>query len=133
MVQGVDVDVAGGVRLNGLAVNLDQVGAELMQLWHLPPVYQQVADFRMTPPAAQDDFRPAVNVVHLAHQFCQNPRAGQHDELFARCAQEIPQFSRLPENLDEILVDEIDSHTDDVLELLWPRGAQDLGNGWEVH
>ena len=110
-----------------LGFDYGQVGSELMQLWHLPPVYQQVAAFHLEPEHAEQDFRPAVNVVHLAHQFCQDPRSGQHEELIKRCIDEMPQFSRLPENIDDIIVDEIATHTDPVLGLLWPCGAQDLG------
>ncbi len=109
-----------------LGFDYGQVGSEMMQLWHLPPVYQQVAACHFEPDLADQEFQPAVNVVHLAHQFCQDPQAGQHDELIKRCIDEIPQFSRLPENIDEIIVDEIESHTDPVLGLLWPRGAQGL-------
>jgi len=109
-----------------LGFDYGQVGSELMQLWHLPPVYQQVAACHLEPDRAEPDFRPAVNVVNLAHQFCQDPRPGQHDKLIGSCIDEIPQFSRLPKNIDEILVDEIETHTDPVLGLLWPRGAQDL-------
>ena len=109
-----------------LGFDYGQVGSELMQLWHLPPVYQQVAACHLDPELAQPEFQPAVNVVYLAHQFCQDPRAGQHDELIERCIDEMPQFSRLPQNIDEIIVGEIESHTDPVLGLLWPCGAQDL-------
>jgi len=109
-----------------LGFDYGQVGSELMQLWHLPPVYQQVAACHLEPERAEQDFRPAVNVVHLAHEFCQDPRPGLHDMLIKRCIDEIPQFARLPKNIDEILVDEIETHTDPVLGLLWPRGAQDL-------
>lgn len=112
-----------------LGFDYGQLGSELMQLWHLPPVYQQVAACHLEPERARPEFRPAVNVVYLAHQFCQDPRAGQHRELFKRCIDDIPQFSRLPENIDEILVEEIATHTDAVLGLLWPRGAQNLDVG----
>ena len=111
-----------------LGFDYGQVGSELMQLWHLPPVYQQVATCHLEPERAEPDFRPAVNVVYLAHQFCQDPRPAQHDKLLRRCVDEMPQFSRLPKNIDQILVDEIETHTDPVLGLLWPLGAQDLAN-----
>ena len=109
-----------------LGFDYGQVGSELMQLWHLPPVYREVALFHLEPERAQDRFRPAVNVVNLAHRFCQDPRSGRHEEMFETCRQKHSTFARLPENIDEIIVDEIDTHTDEVLGLLWPLGAQDL-------
>lgn len=103
-----------------------KIGAETMRLWHLPPVYQQVAACHLEPEQAEKKFRPAVNIVHLAHEFCQDPRADQHDKLIRHSIDNIPQFSHLPENIGEILLDEIETHTDPVLGLLWPCGAQDL-------
>ncbi|MCP4391542.1 MAG: HDOD domain-containing protein, partial [Gammaproteobacteria bacterium] len=51
-----------------LGFDYGQVGSEMMQLWHLPPVYQQVAACHLEPDLADQEFQPAVNVVHLAHQ-----------------------------------------------------------------
>ena len=109
-----------------LGFDYGQVGCEIMQLWRLPPIYQQVAACHLEPGRADEAFEPAVNVVHLAHEFCQDPRAGRHDELIRRSIDSNPHFLRLPENIDEILVEEIHTHTDPVLGLLWPCGAQDL-------
>jgi HD-like signal output (HDOD) protein len=109
-----------------LGFDYGQVGAEMMQVWHLPPVYQQVAEFHLAPQLADEEFRPAVEVVNLAHRICQDPRRDQHRELIEQCIERKPGFSRLPNNIDEIVIDEIETHTDPVLGLLWPRGAQDL-------
>ncbi|MDH3387113.1 MAG: HDOD domain-containing protein [Gammaproteobacteria bacterium] len=109
-----------------LGFDYRQVGSELMQLWHLPPVYQQVAEFHLEPRKASAEYRVAVDVVNLAHQFCQDPRVGEHRDLITRSIEQVPGFSRLPQNIDEIIVDEIETHTDAVLGLLWPRVAQDL-------
>ena len=110
-----------------LGFDYGQVGFELMQLWHLPPVYQQVAMFHLQPEKAEERYRPAVKVVHLAHRFCQDPRSDRNGEMFRRCMQQDAQFSQLPEDIDAIIVEEIDTHTDTVLGLLWPHGAQGLG------
>ncbi len=98
----------------------------MMQLWHLPPVYQQVAACHLEPQRAKKEFRSAVNIVHIAHEFCQDPRVGQHDKLIHRSIAEHPQFSQLPENIGDILVEEIATHTESVLGLLWPCGAQNF-------
>lgn len=109
-----------------LGFDYGQVGSELMQLWHLPPVYRQVALYHLDPERAEKQFQPAVNVVNLAHRFCQDPRNGRHDEMFASSRQAHSAFARLPDNIGEIIVDEIDANIDAVLDLLWPPGAQDL-------
>ena len=109
-----------------LGFDYGQAGAELMRLWHLPPVYRQVAACHLDPSTAGDEFRPAVNVVHLAHSICQDPRNGDHGQLISDCIEQAPEFSRLPENIAAIIVDEIEAHTDPVLSLFWPRGAQNL-------
>ena len=123
--QAHDRDLAE-VEQEYLGFDYGQVGSEMMQLWHLPPVYQQVAACHLDPEQADDDFRPAVNVVHLAHRLCQDPGAGKHRKLIEYSISEIPQFAKLPKNIDEIVSDEIETHTDAVLALLWPCGAQDL-------
>ena len=115
-----------------LGFDYGQVGAELMQAWHLPPSYQQVAAFHLDPEAADEEYRPAVWVVSLAHRLCQDSREGQQRQLIDNCIEAIPEFSRLPQNIDELIADEIDTHADAVLDLLWPCGAQGLGGGQGV-
>jgi hypothetical protein len=41
----------------------------------------------------------------------------------------------LPSNIDEIVIDEVETNTDPVLELLWPRGAQELSSqqAWNLN
>ena len=114
------------VEREKLGFDYGQLGAELMQLWHLPPVYQQVARFHLDPDLADEKFRLAVDVVHLAHAICQDARPGIHQQLIDSCIEQSPLFKKLPPNIDEIVIDEIETNTDPVLELLWPCGAQDL-------
>ena len=108
-------------------VDYGEVGAELMQAWHLPPSYQQVAAFHLDPEAADAEYRPAVWVVSLAHRLCQNSQPEQKQQLIESCIEAIPEFSRLPQNIDELISNEVDTHTDAVLGLLWPCGSQALG------
>jgi HD-like signal output (HDOD) protein len=114
------------IERESLGFDYAQVGAEMMQIWHLPPVYQQVAAFHLEPDQAEEQFKPAVDVVHLAHAICQNPVAGVHQKLIADGIARKPIFKKLPLNIDEIIIEEIDTNTDMVLGLLWPKGAQDL-------
>ena len=116
------------VECEQLGFDYGQLGAQLMQLWHLPPVYQQVAGFHLQPELADEQFRPAVEVVHLAHAICQDARPGIHRDLIAESIERRPIFKNLPSNIDEIVIEEIENNTDPVLELLWPCGAQDLSS-----
>ena len=108
-----------------LGFDYGQVGYETAQLWHLPPVYQQVAAYHLAPELASEEYRPAVEVVHLAHEFCQDTRAGQRDRLIGYAIKSNPRFAELPPNMADLLAREIDVHTDSVLDLLWPCCAPD--------
>jgi HD-like signal output (HDOD) protein len=109
-----------------LGFDYGEVGAELMRLWHLPPVYQQVASFHLEPARADREFQPAVDVVHLAHAICQDLRPGVHRQLIAEYIANNPMFKKLPGSIDELVIEETGANTDSVLGLLWPLGAQDL-------
>jgi HD-like signal output (HDOD) protein len=114
------------VEREQLGFDYGQLGAELMDLWHLPPVYHQVASFHLQPQLADEQFRPAVDVVHLAHAICQDVRPGVHADLIAERIAQRPLFKKLPSNIDEIVIEEIETNTDPVLELLWPCCTQGL-------
>jgi len=114
------------VEREQLGVDYCHVGAELMQGWHLPPVYQQVAAYHLEPELADESFQPAVEVVHLAHALCQDSNPGSHRHLINRCIEQKPLFERLPANIDEIVSGEIEANTDQVLGLLWPGAALEL-------
>jgi HD-like signal output (HDOD) protein len=116
------------VERETLGFDYAEVGAELMQVWHLPPVYQQVAAFHLEPEQADEQYQPAVEVVHLAHAICQDPRAGIHRDLIAERIEQKPLFKKLPSNIDELVIEEIETNTDSVLGLLWPLGAQDISS-----
>lgn len=100
-----------------------QVSKALIQLWHLPEVYQQVALFHHQPHLADEKFIYEVNVVHMAHAICQNPEGGGlHRELISSVRVVDDKFKFLPDNIDDIVIKEIDAHTDQVLDILWPVG-----------
>ncbi len=123
------------VERETLGFDYGEVGAELAEVWHLPPVYQQVAAFHLVPEQADEQFQPAVEVVHLAHAICQDPRAGIQRELIDERIEQKPQFKKLPSNIDEIVLEEIETNTDTVLGLLWPLGAQAISSqqAWSSH
>lgn len=120
------------VELEREALGFDytELGAEIMQLWHLPEAYRQVASYHLHPQHADADYRPAVGIVHLAHSLCQNPVVGAHRDLIDYSAANVPRLNRLPAQIDEMVFKDIDMHAAAVLSMLWPNGAQAVTTAW---
>ena len=112
-----------------LGFDYGQLGAALMQLWHLPEVYQQVAAYHLQPQQADVAFQQDVRIIHLAHAVCQNPVAAQQREIISSLTEDNPELSNLPENIDTLIQAEINDHADSILSILWPRHAQPLVPG----
>ncbi len=106
--------------------NYTQAGNALMQLWHLPDVYQQVASFHLTPELADKNCQYEVQIIHLAHSICQNPVLKVHQELITSIRENVPQLINLPSNIDKIIIEELKTHTDTVLNILWPDSSQEI-------
>ena len=115
-----------------LGFDYSQVGAETMHLWHLPPVYSQVATHHLDPAGADEEFRPAVSIVHLAHEICEGLGLGTQHKLIRHARSTNPQFAGLPDTMGELITEEINTHADDVLGLLWPRPG-DVSEGLSEH
>ncbi len=113
------------IERENLGFDYGEVGAELMRLWRLPPVYLQAAAHHLDPAGADPAYRSAVEVVGLAHTLCQNPGVGRHAAEIERAIREVPGFRQLPPQIDEHVAGDISAHTDFVLGLLWPQGAPD--------
>ncbi len=109
-----------------LGFDYGQLGAELMQLWHLPEVYQQVAAHHLQPQQADVAFQQDVRIIYLAHAICQNPVASQQREIISSIAEGDPQLKNLPDDIDKLIQAEISAHTDSILGILWPRRAPPL-------
>ena len=99
-----------------------QIGAELMQIWQLPELYQQVAAFHEFPQQLDTTNRHTLNIVHLAHLICQDPTVGANHDLIKKVRREDVKLASLPENIDELIIKEIDEHADDIVNALWPFG-----------
>lgn len=95
------------------------IGRELASIWHLPPVYAEVTAHHLDPAAAESRYRPAVDVIYLAHQLCAEPEDFSRERV-ARATTGFERFAALPENIGDILGSEVDAHCDDILDLLWP-------------
>ncbi len=109
-----------------LGFNYTQAGSALMQLWHLPDIYQQVACFHLTPELANDNCKHDVQIIHLAHAICQNPVLEAHQETITSFRESDPQFKNLPSNIDDIIIKELKAHTEEVLKILCPDSDQGI-------
>ena len=109
-----------------LGFDYGQLGAALMQLWHLPQVYQQVAAYHLQPDLADDNYRLEVEIVHLAHAICQNSDSFQRQEIISSIVESNQQLKQLPVDIDNVIQNEMNTHSETVLKMLWPKGAQPL-------
>ena len=114
------------VEQESLGFDYAEAGAELMRIWHLPGIYAQVAAFHRQPELADIEYRFAAEVVCLAHELCQDRDSQQHRMLILQAMEQVPDFQALPDDIDQIVRDEIAKYTDSVISLLWPGGAQNL-------
>ena len=112
-----------------LGFDYGELGAAVMQLWHLPEVYQQVAAHHLQPLQADTDYRQDVRIIHLAHAVCQNPVAAQQREIISSLTEDNPELSNLPANIDTLIQAEINAHADAILRILWPRRVQPRAPG----
>ena len=103
--------------------NYAQLGKELMHLWHLPESYHQIAAFHLEPDEAAPAFHQEVLIIHLAHIICQNQEAGRNQKLVAKLIQKHHHLAQLPAEIESIVLDEIATHTETVLNILWPYSA----------
>ncbi len=109
-----------------LGFDYGQLGAALMQLWHLPEVYQQVAAYHLQPQQADVAYQQDVRIIYLAHAVCQNPVADQQREIISSIAEGDSQLENLPDDIDKLIQAEISAHADSILGILWPRRAPPL-------
>ena len=97
-----------------------QIGTTIMQLWQLPELYQQSAAYHLHPEQASVSNQHAVNIVHLAHSICQNPKPGIHHSLIEDSRSRDPRLQKLPVNIEALILKEITTHADGLLKELWP-------------
>lgn len=95
-----------------------QLGAELMQIWHMPEVYSQIIGHQLAPDTSEDTYRNDTYIVHLAQQLLSTPDSATL--VLKRMKDTHPQFSSIPENFAEIVSEKIDAHMDEVFLMLAP-------------
>lgn len=109
-----------------LGFDYGQIGSELMRLWQLPKVYQQVTDFSLHPVDGSDGRGYEIEIVNLAHTICQNLNAGVHGEIIEKARDSCDKLKNLSSNIDGLIIKEIEEHADTVLDMLWPVGTDHL-------
>lgn len=102
-----------------------QIGAQIMQIWELPELYQQAASYHDFPESADNANRHTINILHLAHAICQNPMTGANQDLINKAKNNDPQLHSLPENIEDLVIREIALHAESVVDVLWPYGVED--------
>lgn len=100
-----------------------QTGAEVMRIWQLPKRYQVISSLHLFPERADENHRLALQIVHLAHQLCQQKTAGMHQESIERTRSSDPELTSLPDNIDQIVFNEIKLHADNVSSMLLPQNT----------
>lgn len=116
-----------------LGFDYTQLGTVLMQLWHLPEIYSQVTAYHLQPELASDRYRQAVSIIHLAHMICQDGNTDKNQQLINYAKDKDHQLSKLPDNIIDIILKEIEANTDNVLNMLWPNCAEELETDWLIY
>jgi HD-like signal output (HDOD) protein len=93
-----------------------ELGAELMRQWHLPNVYQQVIANHLQPDQSNPDLRLATEILHFAHQFCEESTSEMLNPQRVNAAL----FGDFPQNFAQIINNEIKANVDNIFTMLRP-------------
>lgn len=99
-----------------------ELGAELMRQWHLPNIYQQVIANHLQPGQSHPDFRVATEILHVAHQFCEESTAETLNPQRINAAL----FSDFPKNFAQIINNEIKANVDSIFTMLRPPSVRQV-------
>lgn len=99
-----------------------ELGAELMRQWQLPKVYQQVIANHLQPEHSTPDLRVATEILHLAHQFCEESTGETLNPQRINAAL----FSDFPQNFAQIINNEINANVDNIFTMLRPPGVRQV-------
>lgn len=106
-----------------------QLGAELMQLWHLPEVYSHIIGHHLTPDTTDPVYCNDTYLVHLAQQLLQAP--DRVYGLLSELQNKRPEFAAIPDELHTIVSHQIAEHSEQVFLMLCPPNllAEHPANG----
>jgi hypothetical protein len=95
-----------------------QLGAELMQIWHMPEVYSHIIGHQLAPETSDEMYRNDTYIVHLAQQLLTAP--AESALLLNRLKNSHVEFNAMPDNLADMVTTEVDAHLDEVFLMLAP-------------
>ncbi len=104
-----------------LGFDYRQIGVELMQLWQMPKIYEQVVTSHLDSSQADPEFQQTVGVIQLAHEFCQHPDGNGWQQLLKEKVHTDQRLNRLPPNIEDIISSEISDNAAIVMSMLWPN------------
>ncbi len=95
-----------------------QLGAALMRLWQLPEVYPHIIENHLYPERTNINYHFQTDVINLAQQMLDTP--GYLSNRLNQMLAYHRQWLIIPENIEEIIQEEIAHQVDDVFSLLSP-------------
>lgn len=101
-----------------------QLGAALLQHWHLPAVYPQTVAYHLSPEHSHTDFRIAAEIANLAHQFCENNHNNQIGTDKKLTGEQVA--AAIQDDIAERINKVIQTHIEEVFNLLSPPHFQHL-------
>lgn len=106
-----------------------QLGSELVRQWHLPEVYAHIIGHHLHPERTNPDYRNETYLIYVAQQIFSEPE--KFNQALGTLQRSHQQFATVPENLRELIRQEIATHVDDIFLLLCPPGllAGEVGEG----
>ncbi|OQW79276.1 MAG: hypothetical protein BVN35_02790 [Proteobacteria bacterium ST_bin11] len=98
-----------------------QLGAELMHLWHLPEVYSHIIGHHLHPERTDPSYRNETYLVYLAQQVFAEP--AQFYKALSDLQNNHQQFAVIPDNLKDLISQEIATHLDDIFLMMCPQSV----------
>ena len=95
-----------------------QLGSELMRLWHLPEVYSHIIGHHLHPERTSPSYRNETYLVYLAQQIFSEPAS--YAKAFSDLRHRHQQFATIPDNLKELVYQEIASNLEEIFQMLCP-------------
>lgn len=108
-----------------------QLGAALMNKWHLPEVYSQIIEHHLRPEQSNPSFRTETEILNLAHRFCATP--GYLNLQATQILDSHQESQVIPENFKELIAKAIVENGDHVFAMLSPPNAYNISmNGFGI-
>lgn len=103
-----------------------QVGAALMRQWHLPEVYSQVIEHHLFPEQAKPNYHLQTEIVNIAHHMLET--SGHLNHHLTQMLATHQQLAVIPDNIEDIVINEVIDHCDQVFVMLSPPNFNNSAN-----